>query len=123
MSDITQDDINLDYYEGIRKQLVAKLVLPGVPTDPEMGGLLLKALDGGVKTILTKKRLTADKEVNENMAITQQLIAEVLRATPTNKQKLNRTEALPEIDFTAPKPGEVEIGTKEVRYNKIMEKD
>ena len=50
MSDITQDDINLDYYEGIRKQLVGKLVLSGVPTDPEMGGLLLKALDGGVKT-------------------------------------------------------------------------
>lgn len=123
MSDINQDDADLNYYEGIRKQVVSKIVAGGIPTDPEMAGLLLKAIDGGGRVILTKKRLVVDKEANENIANTQMIIAEVLRSSPTNKQRLKRTEALPQVDLVAPRPGEIEIGTKSVRYNDIMKKD
>lgn len=123
MSDVNQDDVDLNYYEGIRKGLVQALVKDKIPTDPETAGLLLKAIDGGSRTILTKKRLDVDKESNENMAATQQLIAEVLRASPTNKQRLQRTEPLPDVEMTTPLPGEIEVGTKAVRYKDIMQKN
>lgn len=123
MSEISQDDVDLNYYEGIRKQMVQSIVAKGVPTDPEMAGLLLKAIDGGGRVILTKKRLTVDQEASENMANTQNVIAEILRSSPTAKQRLRRTESLSVVDMVPPKPGEAEVGTKMVRYTDIMQKD
>lgn len=123
MTEVTQDDADLNFYENVRKNMVTQIVKNGVPTDPEMGNLLLKAIDGGSRTILAKKRLEVDKESNETMAQQQAIMAEVLRSVPTAKQARVRTSPLPEVDMVEVKPGETSVGTKEVRYNQIMGKE
>lgn len=121
MSEVNQDEADLAMYEGVRRKMVIELSKDGIPKDIETGNLLLKALDGGSKIILTKKRLEVDKSAIEGAAATQQLMSEILRNSPTVKQKLGRTEALPSIDIVAPKPGEIEIGSKSVFYKDIMQ--
>ena len=123
MTEVTQDDADLNFYESVRKNMVTQIVKNGVPTDPEMGSLLLKAIDGGSRTILAKKRLEVDKESNETMAQQQAIMAEVLRSVPTAKQAKARTSPLPEVEMVEVKPGETTVGTKEVRYNQIMGKE
>ena len=123
MTEVTQDDADLNFYENVRKNMVTQIVKNGVPTDPEMGSLLLKAIDGGSRTILAKKRLEVDKESNETMAQQQAIMAEVLRSVPTAKQAKARISPLPEVEMVEVKPGETSVGTKEVRYNQIMGKE
>ena len=60
MSNISQEDADLNFYEGVRKQIVTKLTAKGIPSDLEEAALLLKAVDGGSKVALTKKRLSVD---------------------------------------------------------------
>lgn len=120
MSEINQDDADLNFYESTRKNIVTTLVSKGVGNlDNETLSLVLKAVDGGSRTVLTKKRLEVDRENNETLAANQALIAEVLRASPTRQQQLGRTNPLPVIDMTVPAPGETEIGTKQVTYKEI----
>lgn len=120
---MSQEDVDINYYEDIRKKFVQETVSKGIPKDIEVAALLLRAIDGGVKTALVKKKIMADKEANENTANVQLLMSKILMATPTVQQNLKRIESLPDVDLVSPLPGETEIGTKEVRYNKIMKED
>lgn len=120
MEQFNQDDADLNFYEGTRKKIVSSLMEKGVPQDNESIGLVLKAIDGGSRTILTKKRLEVDKENSEVISANQALIAEILKSSPTRQQQLQRTTPLPEIDMSVPGPGETEIGTKQVTYKEIM---
>ena len=45
MSDVNQDDVDLNYYEGIRKGLVQALVKDKIPTDPETAAALVKGTE------------------------------------------------------------------------------
>lgn len=120
MSEKTQDDIDLNYYEGVRKQVISKLTAGGIPNDKETIDTLLKAIDGGSRVVLTKKRLEVDKEGNEVKAQTQAMVAEILKAVPTAKQSLERATPLGEVEIVAPLPGETSVGTKELTYQQIM---
>ena len=120
MSEKTQDDIDLNYYEGVRKQIITKLTTGGIPNDKEMIDTLLKAVDGGSRVVLTKKRLEVDKEGNEVKAQTQAMVAEILKAVPTAKQSRERAVPLGEVEIVAPLPGETSVGTKELTYQQIM---
>lgn len=120
MSEKTQDDIDLNYYEGVRKQIITKLTTGGIPNDKEMIDTLLKAVDGGSRVVLTKKRLEVDKEGNEVKAQTQAMVAEILKAVPTAKQSRERAIPLGEVEIVAPLPGETSVGTKELTYQQIM---
>ena len=120
MSEKTQDDIDLNYYEGVRKQIISKITTNGIPNDKEMIDTLLKAVDGGSRVVLTKKRLEVDKEGNEVKAQTQAMVAKILKAVPTAKQSLERAVPLGEVEIVAPLPGETSVGTKELTYQQIM---
>ncbi len=120
MSEKTQDDIDLNYYEGVRKQIISKITTGGIPNDKEMIDTLLKAVDGGSRVVLTKKRLEVDKEGNEVKAQTQAMVAEILKAVPTAKQSRERAIPLGEVEIVAPLPGETSVGTKELTYQQIM---
>ena len=120
MSEKTQDDIDLNYYEGVRKQIISKITTNGIPNDKEMIDTLLKAVDGGSRVVLTKKRLEVDKEGNEVKAQTQAMVAEILKAVPTAKQSRERAIPLGEVEIVAPLPGETSVGTKELTYQQIM---
>lgn len=120
MSEKTQDDIDLNYYEGVRKQIITKLTAGGIPNDKETIDTLLKAVDGGSRVVLTKKRLEVDKEGNEVKAQTQAMVAEILKAVPTAKQSRERAIPLGEVEIVAPLPGETSVGTKELTYQQIM---
>ncbi len=120
MSEKTQDDIDLNYYEGVRKQIISKITTGGIPNDKEMIDTLLKAVDGGSRVVLTKKRLEVDKEGNEVKAQTQAMVAEILKAVPTAKQSRERAVPLGEVEIVAPLPGETSVGTKELTYQQIM---
>ena len=120
MSEKTQDDIDLNYYEGVRKQIISKITTGGIPSDKEMIDTLLKAVDGGSRVVLTKKRLEVDKEGNEVKAQTQAMVAEILKAVPTAKQSRERAIPLGEVEIVAPLPGETSVGTKELTYQQIM---
>ena len=120
MSEKTQDDIDLNYYEGVRKQIITKLTTGGIPNDKETIDTLLKAVDGGSRVVLTKKRLEVDKEGNEVKAQTQAMVAEILKAVPTAKQSRERAIPLGEVEIVAPLPGETSVGTKELTYQQIM---
>lgn len=121
MSNISQEDADLNFYEGVRKQIVTKLTAKGIPSDLEEASLLLKAVDGGSKVALTKKRLSVDQETNATEQQRQEMIAAVLLNSPTAQQARKRTEALPVIEQSIPLPGETSIGTKEVRYNEMVQ--
>lgn len=120
MSDIDQDDIDLNYYEGVRKQIVTKLMKDGPPTDNEQLNTLLKAIDGGGRVILTKKRLAQDKEDNQTKGQTLAMVSEILRSVPTASQARQRTTELPSVEVVPTLPGETSIGTKEITYKEIM---
>ena len=120
MTEKTQDDIELNYYEGVRKQIISKITTNGIPNDKEMIDTLLKAVDGGSRVVLTKKRLEVDKEGNEVKAQTQAMVAEILKAVPTAKQSRERAIPLGEVEIVAPLPGETSVGTKELTYQQIM---
>ena len=120
MSEKSQDDIDLNYYEGVRKQIISKITTGGIPNDKEMIDTLLKAVDGGSRVVLTKKRLEVDKEGNEVKAQTQAMVAEILKAVPTAKQSRERAIPLGEVEIVAPLPGETSVGTKELTYQQIM---
>ena len=120
MSDISQDDLDLQFYEGVRKKVVVDLTKKGIPSDPEYLNILLKAVDGGSKNIIAKKRLEVDKEDTQNKGQALGIVAEMLRNMPTAQQRRERTEPLPTIDVVPALPGETSVGTKEIKYNDIM---
>lgn len=115
MSNVDKAEQDLEYYEGIRKKVVDKMTSKGVPTDPEEIRLLMQAVDGGSRTALGRKKAAADDETNRIGGSIADTMAELLRATPTNKQQRERGSmpSVPEADLV---PGEIDTGTKDVRY-------
>lgn len=121
MSQISNEDLDLQHYEGIRRQLASTIMKGGkVPEDKESQDLLLKVIDGGSRTALTRKRIEVEKEGNQINAEKQAIVQELLRSVPTLKQAKSRTQELPSVEMVVPKPGEIDIGTKELPYEKIM---
>lgn len=120
MSSVSQDDIDLNNYEEVRKRVVNSITSKGIPTDNETLSILLKAIDGGSNVILKKKRIEADKEDNNLKTQQQAILMELLKNTPTARQNLERTKELPSIEAVVPLPGETSIGTKELSYEEIM---
>ena len=124
MTEPTKEDLELNFYEGVRKDIVTKLVAEkDILSDTERASLLLKAVDGGSRTALAKKRLAVDQEAVASQAQTMELFANLLTNTPTARQRMERGEGrapLDDVDATAPIAGETDIGTKEVHYDKIM---
>lgn len=124
MTEPTKEDLDLNFYEGVRKDIVTKLTAEkDILNDTERANLLLKAVDGGSRTALAKKRLAVDQEAVASQAQTMELFANLLTNTPTARQRMERGETrapLAEIDATPPIAGETDIGTKEVLYDNIM---
>lgn len=124
MSEISQEDIDINNYEDTRKRLVSKLTEKGIPQDLEDRTLLLKAIDGGSKIALGRKKLKIEEKNGAEQAKITSIVAELLKNTPTAKQLLERNggeqKERPVIDVVPVIKGEVDIGTKEIRYNEIM---
>ena len=115
MSNIEKADQDIDFYEGVRRKVVDKMVSKGVPSDPEEIRLLLQAVDGGSRTALGRKKSAADDESNRIGGNIADTMAELLRNSPTVKQQRERGNmpSVPDADLV---PGETDVGTKDVSY-------
>jgi hypothetical protein len=115
MSNVEKADQDLDFYEGVRRKVVDKITEKGIPEDPDAIRLLMQAVDGGSRTALGRKKAAADDEANRIGGSVADTIAELLRSSPTTKQKRER-DSMPSVPDANLIPGEIEVGTKDVQY-------
>lgn len=116
------NDEALRHFERQRMKLIANLTKDDkLPDDPKVQKVLLSAIDGGSKVVIAMKRLEQDKAANSVNQSLQATMAEILKNTVTNDQKVlaqRREEAqVPEV---VPKPGETQTGTLEVKYSTMV---
>jgi hypothetical protein len=116
------NDEALRHFERQRMKLIANLTKGDtLPEDPKVQKVLLSAIDGGSKVVIAMKRLEQDKAANSVNQSLQATMAEILKNTVTNDQKVlaqRREEAqVPEV---VPKPGETQTGTLEVKYSTMV---
>lgn len=120
MTELALNDEALMRLETMRMKFIEHVAPNGrIPDDPKVQSNLLKAIDGGTKTILTLKKIENDDKTNKTALGFQAQVAELLRSTVTNQQQVTRNQlaSVPEVD---PKPGEGNVGTLEVRYQEMV---
>lgn len=115
MNDVVKADQDLEFYEGVRRQVVTKITAKGIPSDPEEIRLLMQAVDGGSRTALGRKKAAAEDENNRIGGNIADTMAELLRASPTTKQQRERG-SMPQVPDADLVQGETDTGTKDVRY-------
>ncbi len=120
MSEVALNDEALQHFEGLRRKFIDHLAPNGkMPDDPKIQSNLLKAIDGGSKTVLSLKKIATEEKTGKAMLGFQQEVADLLRNTITNQQQIDqrRQNVVPEV---VPLPGESAIGTKEVKYSEMV---
>lgn len=120
MTAVALNDEALLKLEAMRMKFIEHVAPNGqIPDDPKVQSNLLKAIDGGTKTILALKKIDTEEKGNKATLGFQAQVAELLRNTMTNQQNLER-QRLAEVPEVQPKPGEASVGTMEVRYAQMV---
>ncbi len=121
-TEVSLGDDALLHFESLRRKFIDHLTPRGnIPDDPKVQSNLLKAIDGGSKTVLTLKKIANDKETGKAMLGFQQQVADLLRNTVTTQQQVEqrRQAVIPDV---VPRQGETAVGTKEVKYSEMVGK-
>lgn len=76
---VDQNDFDLDYVRGIRKQIITEQMSKGVPTDVETLSITAKLLSDMSKDALSKKRLKQEEGVQGAAQAAISILAEVFK--------------------------------------------
>lgn len=88
-----EDDILL-YTLKVRQQFVETHTASGLPDSKEFSDVVLKALDGIDRAVLSKKKIKSDERISKDSNVAKLKAAELLRQ-------------MSNLDFTATKPGTI----------------
>lgn len=117
-----QDKARLELTLSTRESIIKGLFKDNrIPIEQEDRDLLMKALDGMDRTILSRAKIKSDDSAQQTQAAQVALIAQLLiRATPTPGKV--RTEDLEVIDGVVADvtEGETSIGVQTFTYAQIM---
>lgn len=129
---MTDDEI-LAFTQGVRKQIIQKVVANGIPDDPKSQMVLLAAAGDMDRQALTKKRLNndnnnaaADREAQLAIASIYQQVGNRSPFEATAGNVLEGTvrvvevpeKLVPHLELV---PGEMDIGLKDLTYSQFME--
>lgn len=128
---VMTDDQYLEDGQGIKTQIINKIISAGVPESEERIELLLKVLDSRDKVALTRKRIDVDANVGSQAAAATALIADVLRNfdgrdTPyVVAQPVERK--VPSIPASIPTPvlveDETSVNAKQLSWDQFVSAD
>jgi hypothetical protein len=110
-ADIPNEDQVLAHTHQIRKQIVSDLMKSGTPiNDSKQMSALLQTLDGMDRQSLTRKRMSADKEIAQGTNDTNTaLLAAVLKSIPNIPRPANG-EAIPVTRELPSLPDTIDMG-------------
>lgn len=122
-----QNDEDLDYVRGIRKQIIGEQLSKGVPDDIEVLNLTAKLLSDMSRDALGKKRLKQEEGIQGAAQAAASILAEIFNRpdarTLGQDNTIQRKElpALPSSEFTVDPQEMTPIGSH-LDYNTFMGK-
>lgn len=118
----------LDLTMRTRENIISKLTANGgIPEDRADKALLISALDGVDRTVLSRARIKADSKIADSNSQTTSLIANILsNINSKNLKSLDDNREIPllliEVDKTLFVDGEMDTGTQSNDYESFMNK-
>lgn len=106
-----------------REKIIRGLTANGaIPADKDDRDLLMKALDGMDRTVLTKTKIKSDDNANQNAAASAKLVANVLMQAAL-AQRGTRVDPVVldnDVKVTDLVEGETHIGVQTFKYDEIV---
>lgn len=129
MSQVDDDDKDLEYTRQVRMDLIKSMTKTGMPTDNRDRMTLLSTLDGIDRVAIAKKKIKSDEGISNSKAMAAETIAMLFmdpRLKKTLEVKPDETREIPKLrnDLETPKlvEGELEITQQQESYDSFMSK-
>lgn len=128
--DLTEDQV-LARTRGVRLRIVSKLTeTAAFPQDPDEAKLLIKALDGLDKQVLTTKRMKLDADIAAGQAASGKEVVAALLSKLSHAPGMSASITIIEApvlgaEIPVPEilPGEMDIGTKQLNFESFMDEN
>lgn len=118
LTDKARLELSLQTRENIIRQLTAKGCVPEAPEDRD---LLMKALDGMDRTVLTKAKIKSDDTAAQSQASHAKLVAQLLLHTGSRHQgKRTLPTELEDAVVVDAVQGETYIGVQTIKHTDIL---
>lgn len=121
-----ENDIDLDFVRGVRKDVIAKLTSKGIPEDNHQMAILQSYLNDMSRDAMGKKRLKVEKQIGDKTAEAQALIASLLLNPDVKKIGRGAGGRIPELPHDLPHveivEGEFSEGGQGETYAQFMER-
>ena len=123
-----EDARRLEFTLNIREDIVKKIFANGkIPEDKADKALLISALDGMDRTVLSKARIKADNKTADSNTQVASLIANLLcKVDPKSVKIYDDERTIPMLSDDVSKPllisGETDIGTQAGSFDMFMKK-
>lgn len=126
--DMTEDQVLL-YTRSKRMDMAQALTKSGVPTDKELGGMLLQTLDGLDRSSLSRLKIKAEENANKNNGAAAAVIAQLLGTIGSSKlyqmEGFTRRE-MPALPSSIPDPeiveGELDTNPPQMDFDSFSSK-
>lgn len=92
---LDDEDLDLEYTRGIRKQLISDMINKGMPTETKDRMTLLVALSDIDKAALSKKKIAVDSEIGNKNLIAAETIAHIFNTR--NVREISPSDIVGEI--------------------------
>lgn len=127
---VSVEDQDMDFSNGVRKQLIGKIIEKGIPVDDtKQCGILLQALDGIDRQALGKKRIKVEEDAGKSAAGMASAIADLLRQQQTGitaSQAPVGSKPPPMLGSEVPPPvlieGETSVVASQLDYDSFTSK-
>lgn len=127
MSQMDDDDNDLDYTRQARMKLIASMTNGGMPSDNKDRQTLLAALDGMDRAALAKKRIKSEEGISSSKALAAETIAQIFmdaRLKSITSPTMNELGQIPLLRNDLPVPdlvdGELETNPSVETYDSFM---
>lgn len=118
-----EDQARLELTLSTRGKIIQQLTKNGsaIPESNEDRDLLMKALDGMDRTVLTKAKIKSDDSSSKSQAEASKMIAQLLLQSNNQVIKKRDQPVILEADITViPVPGETDIGIETFTYKQLI---
>ena len=117
-----KDQSRLEFTLAARETIISSLMTDGrLPYNKDDKLMLIQALDGLDRTVLTRAKLKSDDQNAKSQRDTAKMIADVLSRVTTVSTPREAIPALPnDIIVENLVPGETSIGINELTYDEFM---
>jgi hypothetical protein len=123
---LDDEDLDLEYTRGIRKQLISDMINKGMPTETKDRMTLLVALSDIDKAALSKKKIAVDSEVGNKNLIAVETIANIfntrnVREIPPS-EIIGKIKEVSEVIDVSINEGELSQISENMNFDAFMSK-